>query len=63
MQEANQQTVLGDFDNVRFEHFGIESRFRTEGGEFFVTTPDSDGEPTRSTRSTIRSAIFRYSNT
>jgi len=46
MQEATEETVLGNFDDVRFEHFGVESHFRKKGGEFFVTTPNEDGVPT-----------------
>ena len=46
MQEANEQTVLGDFDNVRFEHFGVETTFREQDGGFFVKTPNREGVPT-----------------
>ena len=46
MQEANEETVLGNFDNVTFTHFGVETHFRKEGGEFFVKTPNSEGVPT-----------------
>ena len=46
MQVADEKTVLGDFDNTRFEHFGIETTFRREGEQFLVTTPNSEGVPT-----------------
>ena len=46
MAEATEETVLGDFDDHRFEHFGVASRmFRRDGG-FWVHTPGPDGEPT-----------------
>lgn len=44
MQEANGETVLGDFNNSRFEHFGIESRFHTRDGRYFVHTDGPDGQ-------------------
>ena len=46
MQVADQDTVLGDFDNTRFEHFGVETSFRRDGDQFLVTTPNSEGVPT-----------------
>ena len=44
MQEANPITVLGDFHNATFEYAGIESRFFTKDGRFFVTTDGPDGK-------------------
>ncbi|MGR8953471.1 MAG: multiheme c-type cytochrome, partial [Gammaproteobacteria bacterium] len=44
MQEANNQTVLGDFDNAKFRHFGVESTFFTKDGEHLVRTEGSDGK-------------------
>jgi predicted CXXCH cytochrome family protein len=46
MQEANQQTVLGDFRNVEFSKDGIVTRFFYENGRFLVNTDDPDGELT-----------------
>ncbi len=46
MQPADAETVLGDFDDVTFTHFGIESKFWKKGDAFFVTTPNGDGVPT-----------------
>jgi tetratricopeptide (TPR) repeat protein len=43
MQEANEQTVLGDFDNATFTHFGATSRFYTKDGKYFVHTDGPDG--------------------
>lgn len=44
MQEATNETVLGDFNDASFTHFGVTSRlFRRDGG-FFVTTEGPDGE-------------------
>jgi hypothetical protein len=44
MQEANTQTVLGDFDNAKFKHYGVESTFFKLGGKFMVRTDGADGK-------------------
>ncbi len=44
MQAANQQTVLGDFQDARFQHQGIESVFFKRDGRFFVRTDGADGQ-------------------
>jgi predicted CXXCH cytochrome family protein len=44
MQEANAQTVLGDFDNAKFEHFGVESTFFKHDGKYMVRTDGPDGK-------------------
>ena len=36
MDEANDSTVLGNFDNAVFERLGVTSRFYRNGGRFFV---------------------------
>ena len=46
MQEANDKTVLGDFNNASFKQFGIHSRFYRKGELFFVKTDGSDGKLT-----------------
>lgn len=46
MQKPTSETVLGDFDNSRFEHFGTETLFRREGERFVVRTDGPDGAPT-----------------
>lgn len=43
MQLANQSTVLGDFDDLRFDYFGDETRFQRAADDFIVRTQDSDG--------------------
>ena len=43
MQPATAETVLGDFKDARFEHFGVVSRFRRDGPRFLVTTDGPDG--------------------
>ena len=43
MQKANAETVLGDFDDATFTHFGVTSRFFTAEGRFFVNTEGPDG--------------------
>jgi hypothetical protein len=44
MQEATEATVLGDFDDATFEHFGTVSRFYQMGDAFMVRTDGPDGE-------------------
>jgi Tfp pilus assembly protein PilF len=44
MAEATADTVLGDFDNAEFEHFGVTSRFYRKDGRYFVSTPGPDGK-------------------
>ncbi|WP_336492647.1 multiheme c-type cytochrome, partial [Methylobacterium nigriterrae] len=44
MQHANDKTVLGDFNDARFEHFGVTSRFFRKDGRYFVETDGPDGK-------------------
>lgn len=44
MQHANAKTVLGDFNNARFTHFGLQSTFFQRDGGYFVNTDGADGE-------------------
>ncbi len=44
MQPATADTVLGNFNNTRFEHFGRETRFTKREGKFFVTTDNAEGK-------------------
>lgn len=44
MQTASDATVLGDFNNAVFTHFGASSRFFKRDGRFFVNTTGPDGE-------------------
>jgi len=43
MDEANEKSVLGDFNNARFEYFDVTSRFYRQNGRFFVHTRGPDG--------------------
>ena len=43
MQEANDNTVLGNFRNATFRYFGITSTFFKKDGKFFVRTDGPDG--------------------
>ena len=43
MQKPSESTVLGDFDDARFEHFGVTTRFSRRDERFFVTTDGPDG--------------------
>ena len=44
MDMATRETVLGDFNNARFEHLGVVSRFYRRDGRFFVHTQGPDGK-------------------
>jgi tetratricopeptide (TPR) repeat protein len=44
MQEVNETTVLGDFQDATFEAFGITSRFYRQGDGFWVDTEGPDGK-------------------
>lgn len=44
MQEADTQTVLGDFNNAAFNYGAVESRFFKRDGMFFVHTDGPDGK-------------------
>ena len=43
MQHANEQSVLGDFNDANFTFSGVTSRFFRKDGEFFVNTDGRDG--------------------
>lgn len=44
MKAANAETVLGDFENVRFDHYGEKSRFFKRDGRYFVETDNAEGK-------------------
>jgi Flp pilus assembly protein TadD/cytochrome c553 len=44
MQPANEKTVLGDFQNTSFSHFGVTSSFYKKDGKFMVRTNGGDGK-------------------
>ncbi|WP_284273581.1 tetratricopeptide repeat protein [Bradyrhizobium iriomotense] len=44
MQHATAASVLGDFDDAGFDHFGIRSRFFKKDHKFFVETDGPDGK-------------------
>ena len=44
MDEANAETVLGDFNDAVFSSNGITTRFFTRDGRFFTNTEGTDGE-------------------
>ena len=46
MQEASEQTVVGNFENASFTHFGVTSMFFRRDGKFFVRTDGPDGRLT-----------------
>jgi tetratricopeptide (TPR) repeat protein len=45
MQVASEETVLGDFKDAEYTHFGVRSRFSRRDGRFLVTTEGPDGSP------------------
>lgn len=46
MQVANEQTVLGDFNNAKFKYDNLESTFFKRDDKFMVRTNGSDGKLT-----------------
>lgn len=44
MDVATPETVLGDFNNASFTHFGITSRFYISNGKYFVNTEGPEGK-------------------
>src|SRR5262249_2425953 len=44
MQEANEKTVLGDFNNASFTYYGLTSTFFKKDNKFFVRTDGPDGK-------------------
>jgi predicted CXXCH cytochrome family protein len=44
MEEPDADSVLGDFNDASFEHFGTTSRFFTRDGQYFVETDNASGE-------------------
>ena len=44
MDEADESTVLGNFDDAEFEYFGATSRFYRKDGRFFVYTRGPGGK-------------------
>lgn len=44
MQEANAQTVLGNFNDAKFKYRGVESTFFQRDGKFYVRTDGADGQ-------------------
>ena len=44
MQHATDATVLGDFDDARFEQRGTSARFLRQGRDFMVRTAGADGK-------------------
>lgn len=42
-QNPSPEAVLGDFDDVTFEHRGVETRFTRRNGEYEIETQGSDG--------------------
>jgi tetratricopeptide (TPR) repeat protein len=44
MQVASEKSVLGDFNNVEFNYFGVTSKFFKRDGKFMVHTDGPDGK-------------------
>ena len=44
MDHADSSTVLGDFNNVTFDHLGVTSKFYTRDGDYYVFTEGPKGE-------------------
>ena len=44
MQHATDKTVLGNFNDARFDYYGVHSRFFRKDGKFLVETDGPDGK-------------------
>jgi cytochrome c553 len=44
MQHATDKTVLGNFNDASFDHYGVHSRFFRKDGKFLVETDGPDGK-------------------
>jgi predicted CXXCH cytochrome family protein len=44
MQHATDKTVLGNFNDASFDHYGVHSRFLRRDGKFLVETDGADGK-------------------
>ena len=44
MQHATDETVLGDFNDARFEYYGVRSTFFRRDNRYYVTTDGPDGK-------------------
>lgn len=44
MKPANANSVLGNFEQTRFNHYGLETRFFKRGDDFYVRTDNSAGQ-------------------
>jgi tetratricopeptide (TPR) repeat protein len=44
MQEANENTVLGDFNDTEFTYFDVTSKFYEKDGKYYVLTDGPDGK-------------------
>ena len=44
MDHATDASVLGDFNDARFDYYGVRSRFFRQDGKFLVETDGSDGK-------------------
>ena len=44
MDHATDKSVLGDFNDARFDYYGVRSRFFRKDGKFFVETDGPDGK-------------------
>ncbi len=62
MQVADEKTVLGNFNSVRFSYAGITSTFSRRDGKFFVRSDGPDGK-LHDYESATPSASSRCSNT
>ncbi len=45
MDSATEETVLGDFNDIVFEHNGFKNRFYKKDGKFYVHTHGKGGKP------------------
>lgn len=44
MQDANEETILGDFNDSEFTYFDVTSKFYAKDGKYYVLTDGPDGK-------------------
>lgn len=44
MEPATPESVLGNFDDQQFEHFGVTSRMQRRDGKYWITTDNAAGD-------------------
>ena len=62
MQEVNEKTVLGNFDDATFVYEGVTTTFFRKGDEYWVKTDNENAENYRTTASHTSLAFILFSS-